>query len=60
MRIVSNCEPKEILLKSRIGSGTISAAGGGGFAGGGGGRISINVFSRHDDTGYFVHGETRP
>ncbi|XP_056163736.1 uncharacterized protein LOC115684582 isoform X2 [Syzygium oleosum] len=39
-----------------IGSGTISAAGGSGFAGGGGGRISINVFSRHDDTGYFVHG----
>lgn len=39
-----------------IGFGTISAAGGSGFAGGGGGRISINVFSRHDDTGYFVHG----
>ncbi|XP_073226021.1 uncharacterized protein [Cicer arietinum] len=38
------------------GSGTISATGGGGFAGGGGGRISINVFSRHDNTEFFVHG----
>ncbi|KAF3442933.1 hypothetical protein FNV43_RR16851 [Rhamnella rubrinervis] len=38
------------------GSGRISAAGGNGFAGGGGGRISINVFSRHDDTQFFIHG----
>ncbi|GLU09988.1 hypothetical protein SLE2022_268200 [Rubroshorea leprosula] len=38
------------------GSGLISARGGNGFAGGGGGRISIDVFSRHDDTKFFVHG----
>ncbi|XP_022749894.1 uncharacterized protein LOC111299144 isoform X7 [Durio zibethinus] len=38
------------------GSGRISASGGDGFAGGGGGRISIDVFSRHDDTEFFIHG----
>ncbi|RDX91133.1 hypothetical protein CR513_26927, partial [Mucuna pruriens] len=38
------------------GTGTISATGGGGFAGGGGGRVSINVFSRHDNTKFFIHG----
>ncbi|XP_044463835.1 uncharacterized protein LOC123194611 isoform X2 [Mangifera indica] len=38
------------------GNGIISAAGGNGFAGGGGGRVSINVFSRHDETELFVHG----
>ncbi|WJX29675.1 hypothetical protein P8452_18290 [Trifolium repens] len=38
------------------GTGTISATGGGGFAGGGGGRISIHVFSRHDNTDFFIHG----
>ncbi|XP_031388144.1 uncharacterized protein LOC116201156 [Punica granatum] len=38
------------------GIGVISAAGGSGFAGGGGGRVSVNVFSRHDDTVYFAHG----
>ncbi|POO00581.1 ephrin type-B receptor [Trema orientale] len=38
------------------GSGRISAAGGNGFAGGGGGRVSISVFSRHDDTQFFLHG----
>ncbi|XP_061371138.1 uncharacterized protein LOC133313747 isoform X2 [Gastrolobium bilobum] len=38
------------------GTGTISATGGVGFAGGGGGRISINVFSRHDNTKFFIHG----
>ncbi|KAL5572508.1 hypothetical protein UlMin_022105 [Ulmus minor] len=38
------------------GNGWISAAGGNGFAGGGGGRVSINVFSRHDDTQVFIHG----
>jgi hypothetical protein len=26
------------------------------LAGGGGGRVSINVFSRHDDTQTLVHG----
>ncbi|XP_020215510.1 uncharacterized protein LOC109799381 isoform X2 [Cajanus cajan] len=38
------------------GTGTISATGGSGFAGGGGGRVSINVFSRHDNTKFFIHG----
>ncbi|KAK7399013.1 hypothetical protein VNO78_10188 [Psophocarpus tetragonolobus] len=38
------------------GTGTISATGGGGFAGGGGGRVSIDVFSRHDNTKFFIHG----
>ncbi|GJN05573.1 hypothetical protein PR202_ga23214 [Eleusine coracana subsp. coracana] len=37
------------------GGGKISASGGDGLAGGGGGRVSINVFSRHDDTQIFVH-----
>ncbi|EXB24696.1 hypothetical protein L484_005490 [Morus notabilis] len=45
-----------ILVEDRTGSGRISAAGGDGFAGGGGGRVSINVFSRHDNTQFFVHG----
>lgn len=47
-----------ILVENRTGSGRISAAGGDGFAGGGGGRVSINVFSRHDHTQFFVHGKT--
>lgn len=38
------------------GSGEISACGGDGFAGGGGGRVSIDIFSRHDDPQIFVHG----
>ncbi|XP_025012285.2 uncharacterized protein LOC8265115 isoform X1 [Ricinus communis] len=38
------------------GNGKLSASGGNGFAGGGGGRVAINVFSRHDDTEFFVHG----
>ncbi|KAL6897842.1 hypothetical protein ACP4OV_006801 [Aristida adscensionis] len=38
------------------GGGKISACGGNGLAGGGGGRVSIDVFSRHDDTQIFVHG----
>ncbi|XP_008805792.1 uncharacterized protein LOC103718651 [Phoenix dactylifera] len=38
------------------GSGKISASGGSGLAGGGGGRVSIDVFSRHDDPKVFVHG----
>jgi len=42
--------------KCRTGTGTISATGAGGFAGGGGGRVSINVFSRHDSTKFFIHG----
>lgn len=44
------------LSENRTGSGWLSSSGGNGFAGGGGGRISINVFSRHDDTEFFVHG----
>lgn len=46
----------DLLMKDRTGSGRISASGGNGFAGGGGGRISIDVFSRHDDTEFFIHG----
>ncbi|KAL0015634.1 hypothetical protein SO802_002703 [Lithocarpus litseifolius] len=38
------------------GSGRISATGGNGFAGGGGGRVSIHVFSRHDDTQIVIYG----
>lgn len=38
------------------GSGNISACGGSGFAGGGGGRVSVDIFSRHDDPKIFVHG----
>ncbi|KAJ6749237.1 hypothetical protein OIU79_030183 [Salix purpurea] len=38
------------------GGGRISACGGNGFAGGGGGRISVDIFSRHDDPQIFVHG----
>lgn len=45
-------------VKSRIGSGRISACGGNGFAGGGGGRVSVDIFSRHDDPKVLVHGET--
>ncbi|KAF5726034.1 hypothetical protein HS088_TW23G00772 [Tripterygium wilfordii] len=47
-----------IFIKAQrmTGSGRISASGGDGFAGGGGGRISVNVFSRHDDTIFFIHG----
>lgn len=43
-------------MKSRTGNGKISASGGNGFAGGGGGRVSINVFSRHDGAEVCVHG----
>jgi hypothetical protein len=35
----------------------ISACGGNGFAGGGVGRVSVNVFSRHDEPKINVHGE---
>ncbi|XP_062097852.1 uncharacterized protein LOC133803757 [Humulus lupulus] len=38
------------------GSGRISACGGNGYAGGGGGRVSVDVFSRHDEPSIFVHG----
>ncbi|XP_022729643.1 uncharacterized protein LOC111284857 isoform X2 [Durio zibethinus] len=38
------------------GNGRISACGGNGFGGGGGGRVSIDVFSRHDEPKIFVHG----
>ncbi|XP_022750126.1 uncharacterized protein LOC111299295 isoform X3 [Durio zibethinus] len=43
-------------VKSRTGSGRISACGGNGFAGGGGGRVSVDVFSRHDEPNIYVHG----
>ncbi|KAK8597538.1 hypothetical protein V6N13_094942 [Hibiscus sabdariffa] len=47
-----------IYIKSRkmIGSGRISACGGNGFGGGGGGRVSVDVFSRHDEPKIYVHG----
>ncbi|KAL8489690.1 hypothetical protein ACS0TY_025547 [Phlomoides rotata] len=47
-----------IYIKSTkmTGSGKISASGGDGFAGGGGGRVSVNIFSRHDDPIFLVHG----
>ncbi|KAK9266622.1 hypothetical protein L1049_003574 [Liquidambar formosana] len=45
-----------IKAQRMTGNGRISASGGDGFAGGGGGRVSINVFSRHDDSEFFVHG----
>lgn len=44
-------------MKNRSGGGNISACGGNGFAGGGGGRVSVHVFSRHDDPKFFVHGK---
>lgn len=44
-------------LKCRTGNGRISACGGNGFGGGGGGRVSVDVFSRHDDPKIFVHGK---
>ncbi|KAK6147787.1 hypothetical protein DH2020_018699 [Rehmannia glutinosa] len=46
----------QVTENSRTGSGKICASGGTGFAGGGGGRVSVNVFSRHDDPIFFVHG----
>ncbi|XP_060213917.1 uncharacterized protein LOC132641059 isoform X2 [Lycium barbarum] len=45
-----------IKSKKMTGGGKISASGGNGFAGGGGGRVSVEVFSRHDDSEFFVHG----
>ncbi|KAL3650773.1 hypothetical protein CASFOL_007176 [Castilleja foliolosa] len=38
------------------GTGGISACGGSGFAGGGGGRVSVDIFSRHDEPLIAVHG----
>lgn len=46
------------IAKCRTGGGRISACGGNGYAGGGGGRVSVDVFSRHDDPKISVHGET--
>lgn len=42
----------------RIGTGTITACGGDGFGGGGGGRVSVDVFSRHEDPKIKVHGKS--
>ncbi|KAL2525592.1 glycine-rich protein [Abeliophyllum distichum] len=39
-----------------IGIGSISARGGGGFAGGGGGRVSVDIFSRHEEPVISVNG----
>lgn len=46
------------MVKCRTGGGRISACGGDGYAGGGGGRVSVDVFSRHDEPTLSVHGET--
>ncbi|KAI4316070.1 hypothetical protein L6164_024087 [Bauhinia variegata] len=45
-----------IMAHRMTGSGRISACGGNGFAGGGGGRVSVDVFSRHDEPKIYVHG----
>ncbi|KAB2024707.1 hypothetical protein ES319_D06G104400v1 [Gossypium barbadense] len=49
-----------IYIKSHkmTGSGRISACGGDGFGGGGGGRVSVDIFSRHDEPKIYVHGGT--
>ncbi|KAL8110021.1 uncharacterized protein LOC141672459 isoform X1 [Apium graveolens] len=39
-----------------IGTGIITACGGDGFGGGGGGRVSVDVFSRHEDPKIKAHG----
>ncbi|CAA0824261.1 Unknown protein [Striga hermonthica] len=39
-----------------IGTGSIHACGGSGFGGGGGGRVSVDIFSRHDEPVISVHG----
>ncbi|KAL3844214.1 hypothetical protein ACJIZ3_001617 [Penstemon smallii] len=39
-----------------IGVGRVSACGGSGYAGGGGGRVSVDIFSRHDEPTIAVHG----
>lgn len=44
-------------VASRTGSGKVCASGGDGFGGGGGGRISVDVFGRHDDPIFSVHGK---
>lgn len=43
-------------MKCRTGIGRISACGGSGFSGGGGGRVSVDIFSRHDEPTIAVHG----
>ncbi|KAG0456405.1 hypothetical protein HPP92_024193 [Vanilla planifolia] len=45
-----------ILATKMKGGGIISASGGDGVAGGGGGRVSVDVFSRHDEPRIVVHG----
>ncbi|PKA55884.1 hypothetical protein AXF42_Ash014556 [Apostasia shenzhenica] len=45
-----------IFASKMKGIGKISASGGDGLAGGGGGRVSVDIFSRHDEPHIFVHG----
>ncbi|KAH9799818.1 Ephrin type-B receptor [Citrus sinensis] len=45
-----------LIAYKMTGSGLISACGGNGYAGGGGGRVSVDIFSRHDEPKIFVHG----
>lgn len=49
-----NCS---FFTKCRTGIGRISACGGDGFAGGGGGRVSLDIFSRHDEPEIFAYGK---
>ncbi|KAL3330314.1 hypothetical protein AABB24_034257 [Solanum stoloniferum] len=46
----------QIRAYKMTGIGRISACGGDGFAGGGGGRVSVDIFSRHDEPEIFVYG----
>ncbi|XP_078432105.1 uncharacterized protein LOC144703731 isoform X2 [Wolffia australiana] len=45
-----------ILALKMNGVGNISASGGSGYGGGGGGRVSLHVYSRHNDPKIFVQG----
>ena len=47
-----------LLYYYRKGVGYISALGGDGLAGGGGGRVSIDIFSRHDSPKIYVNGQS--
>ncbi|KAL9226861.1 hypothetical protein vseg_002624 [Gypsophila vaccaria] len=47
-----------IIAHKMSGGGKVSASGGDGFGGGGGGRVSVDVFSWHDEPQIFVHGGT--
>lgn len=50
----------KVLSQCRTGKGSLSTSGGDGFAGGGGGRLSIDVYGRHDSLKIYCHGKTCP